>query len=252
MRFYHRYGVHLSYLKGHWMTTKVDAATHHEFEYDERYFQSYGKRKTSIDDIYTRYLNWAGLIDGEGKTALDIGAAFGYVVDLLQRFGYSAYGVDISPFACSKSEDVICGSAETPPFKENFFDLVTCFETIEHLPQADMALARFNGLLRKHGTLIFTTPTPFGEKVHRRFLPHYPYYSDDKGSKPTDADYHAHHPSLRECRIWINALSSAGFVNIKCRQFILTPIILRKYRVLPSLSMSATHMLIRAEKHESD
>ena len=134
------------------------------FEYDARYFQSYAKRKAGINAIYTRFLRWGGALEGQGKTALDIGAAFGYAVELLEHHGYKALGVDASRYACSRSRYVICGDAEAPPFKDESFDLITCFETVEHLMYPEVAIARFHDLLKAHGTLLVTTPTPLGEK----------------------------------------------------------------------------------------
>jgi 2-polyprenyl-3-methyl-5-hydroxy-6-metoxy-1,4-benzoquinol methylase len=171
-----------------------------QFEYDYRYFGSYAKKRASIDALYIRFMSWAGVLDGRGKNALDIGAAFGYTVELLESLGYRALGLDISRYASSRSEAVICGDAEAPPLKQESFDLITCFETIEHLPHPDRAIACFYGLLKDHGTLLVTTPTPLGEKVHRRFLKHYPYYSTDDDLRPTDAVRDAHHPSIRACQ----------------------------------------------------
>jgi protein-L-isoaspartate O-methyltransferase len=61
-----------------------------QFEYDSRYFESYAKKKASIDALYACFMKWAGVLDGRGKSALDIGAAFGYTVELLERLGYEA------------------------------------------------------------------------------------------------------------------------------------------------------------------
>ena len=219
-----------------------------QFEYDARYFQSYAKKKASIDTLYTRFLEWAGVLDGRGKTALDIGAAFGYTVELLEGLGYRALGLDVSQYASSRSRAVMCGDAEAPPFREESFDLITCFETIEHLTHPDRAIAGFHGLLKDHGTLLVTTPTPLGEKVHRRFLRHYPYYSTDTDLKPTDAVRDAHHPSIRACQNWVSAILFAGFTRVKWHQFVLTPAFLGKYRVVSSPGTLATHMIIGANK----
>jgi SAM-dependent methyltransferase len=219
-----------------------------QFEYENRYFQSYAKKKASIDTLYTRFLKWAGVVDGRGKTALDIGAAFGYAVELLEGLGYRALGLDLSQYASSKSRAVMRGDAEAPPFREKSFDLITCFETIEHLTDPDHAIARFHGLLRDHGMLLVTTPTPLGERLHRRFLRHYPYYSTDTDLKPTDAIRDAHHPSIRACQNWVSAIRSAGFTRVRWHQFVLTPVFLGKYRVLSSPAILATHMIIVGNK----
>lgn len=224
-----------------------------KFEYDARYFQSYAKRKASIDTLCTSFLKWAGVLDGREKTAVDIGAAFGYTVELLERLGYRALGLEVSRYACSKSRALICGDAQAPPLREESFDLITCFETIEHLAHPDRAIACFRGLLKDRGVLLVTTTTPLGEKVYRRFLRRFPYYSSDSDLIRTDAVYDAHHPSIRACKNWVSAILSAGFKSVKWHQFVLTPAFLGKYSlgkygVVSSPGMLATHMAISAEK----
>ena len=176
-----------------------------ESEYDARYFQSYAKRKVSIDTLYFSFLKWAGVLDGRGKTALDIGAAFGYTVELLEGLGYRALGLDVSQYACSRSRAVICGDAEALPFTEESFDLVTCFDTIEHLAHPDRAIACFHGLLKDHGILLVKTPTPLGERIYRRFFSpgyhrHYPCYSTDSRPETHGCSSDAHHPSKKAAR----------------------------------------------------
>ena len=83
------------------------------------------------------------LLNGQGKTALDVGCAYGYAVDVLETLGYDAYGVDISKYSIKKGKKffsadfLVCDVQKGLPFKENVFDLVTCFGVIEHLTRSE-------------------------------------------------------------------------------------------------------------------
>lgn len=81
----------------------------------------------------------SNLLSGKGKTALDVGCAYGYAVDVLESYGYDAIGVDISKYSVKQAKKtcstnfVVCDVQKTFPFKNKVFDLVTCFEVLEHL-----------------------------------------------------------------------------------------------------------------------
>ena len=71
---------------------------------------------------------------------LDIGCGTGYALNWLRgRYAVErAYGVDLSPHAAAlwrwrDLDTVAVASADQLPFNDNAVDLVTCFETLEHL-----------------------------------------------------------------------------------------------------------------------
>ena len=72
----------------------------------------------------------------EGKL-LDIG--FGYGAFLLYaKKDFQVYGVDYSSYTVAKMQQQIKtvkqGSAENIPFGDNFFDVVTLLDVLEHVP----------------------------------------------------------------------------------------------------------------------
>jgi len=215
-------------------------------QYGAEYFRGYTEKREAIQDLYFKYLKWADLLNGRGKTALDVGAAFGYVVELLSKLGYDAVGIDISPYACSKSTHVILGDVHSLPFKSNSFDLITCLEVIEHLANPIIALSRFHDLLKHEGILLTITPTLLGEKATRKFFRNYPHYSGD--FKSTEQLRDAYHPSIKHWNDWIKILFASSFKEIRWRHFNLTPILLGKYRVMTSPTMFAIRIAIKATK----
>jgi len=116
----------------------------------------------------------SNLLNGQGKTALDVGCAYGYAVDVLEKLGYDAYGVDVSKYSLKKGKKffsadfLVCDVQECLPFKENVFDLVTCFGVIEHLRHPLWAIK--NMLTSCKSTIICTTPNRIVEKPVKKII----------------------------------------------------------------------------------
>ena len=52
------------------------------------------------------------------------------------------------------------------PFGSDTFDVILCFETLEHVPWPTEFIAELGRLLRANGTLVLTTPNVLWEPVH--------------------------------------------------------------------------------------
>lgn len=73
------------------------------------------------------------------STALDVGCAKGFLVKALDELSVDAYGIDPSIYAVTKADDVIADKiqmevAQSIPYPDNTFDVVTCFDVLEHVP----------------------------------------------------------------------------------------------------------------------
>ena len=78
------------------------------------------------------------------KTVLDVGCAWGYLVEALHERGVEAYGIDISDYAISMTKSELRkyfnAQSATENLPESFpkkFDLVTNIEVIEHIPEEE-------------------------------------------------------------------------------------------------------------------
>jgi SAM-dependent methyltransferase len=104
-------------------------------------------------------------LSAEGKTQphiLDIGCGTGANLELLSRLG-QAEGVDVSPEAlefCRARglEAVKQGAAESLPYADESFDIVTALDVIEHLDDDIAGLQEMRRVLRPHGRVLLFVP----------------------------------------------------------------------------------------------
>lgn len=100
------------------------------------------------------------------KKVLDIACGEGYGCQILSEAAASVYGCDISKDIIAHAKNkypkikFCTGSVEEKLFTENSFDVITCFETIEHVSEKVQAsaLANFVNYLKPNGVLIISTP----------------------------------------------------------------------------------------------
>jgi len=143
-------------------------------KYDQEYFESpsyqYSQRKKEVAANFLRdfsYVstNYVDIRDGKGKISLDVGCAYGYILRVLQKFGYKTFGTDVSMHAlkiagkiAGKDSVLILHDAKKPfPFKMNF-DLLTCFEVLEHLKEPELAIKNCFEALKPKGVFLASTP----------------------------------------------------------------------------------------------
>ena len=103
----------------------------------------------------------------KGKKVLDIACGTGYGSKILYDAGaIKVVGVDISneaiEFACTKYRiknlEFKVGDIHNLDFSENYFDVITCFETIEHIGNQERALIELKRVLKPKGLLIISSP----------------------------------------------------------------------------------------------
>jgi SAM-dependent methyltransferase len=102
------------------------------------------------------------------RRVLDCACGEGYGSDLLSRHSLECVGVDISAdaidaavsrYGSTPSLKFIRSSITSLPFDDGSFDLVVCFETIEHLDSTaqQFVALQFRRVLRKGGLLLLST-----------------------------------------------------------------------------------------------
>jgi len=131
------------------------------FDLEERLWWYEGMR------AITASLLGPALTEKRNQRMLDIGCGTGYsCVWVRERFKLeTAYGVDVSPHAAEfwharGLDTVALATADKLPFKENEFDLVTCFDVIYQLndERASIAVSEIHRVLRPGGLLFIREP----------------------------------------------------------------------------------------------
>jgi SAM-dependent methyltransferase len=120
-----------------------------------------------IDAEHRARYHWAAQV-AAGKRVLDAGCGLGYGIEILSSAGAAeVIGLDLNAEAVEEARRRINGAGSIRQgdiqgldFDDDSFDLVVCFETIEHVKEAPAALAEFHRVLRHGGVLLLSSPNP--------------------------------------------------------------------------------------------
>ncbi|MEK6272405.1 MAG: class I SAM-dependent methyltransferase [Actinomycetota bacterium] len=141
---------------------------------------------------------WLAADLASGLDVLDAGCGVGYGAEMIARAGASrVVGIDLSPEAIATASERVgevadfqVGDVQDLPFDDGSFDLVVCFEVLEHLEDPEPTITALKAVLREGGLLIVSSP--------------------NRGVYPPGNPYHLHEFTLEELR---DALT-ARFANV--------------------------------------
>jgi len=113
-----------------------------------------------------RYQEAEKLLNGKGLKILDIACGNGFGSNFLAESGHDVIGADLSEEAvkaCTtryqnqRLQFKVCDGTNLP-FKNEFFDAIVSFETIEHTAAFNEMLNEFKRVLKKDGLIFISTP----------------------------------------------------------------------------------------------
>jgi len=175
-------------------------------EYDKKYFE-----KTAEDvglllkkrrPVWSRWTRIIRKYEASGKL-LDVGCGPGFFLAYAEKH-YDVHGIDISEYALKEARQrarkakLSVGDATDLDCKNDYFDIVTCFDLLEHLPNPGLALQEFRRILRDGGILIIRVPN-----------------MESIGAKWKKEEWFGHrdktHVSLLSNEEWINLLKDTNF-----------------------------------------
>lgn len=115
-------------------------------------------KKEIVLDVISRYLRKSSDIK-----VLDIGCGSGLMLNALEEVGQT-FGMDMSDDAINFSKEIFNGKVERGflpdqiPYEENFFDLITALDVIEHVDQDVDSLKAIRAHLVVDGKAVITVP----------------------------------------------------------------------------------------------
>lgn len=135
---------------------------------------AYGGQATLSPATATSYQNLLNEFEAYRKEGriLDVGCGRGWFLQEAQKRGWEVYGTEYSSVAIElcrkKGIHMKEGVLEKSMFEEGYFDVVTCFEVIEHINNPHEDLPVMAHFLRKGGLFYCTTPN--FNSILRRYL----------------------------------------------------------------------------------
>ena len=90
-------------------------------------------KKSTFADMLKKILPYK-----KSGNILDIGTASGFLLEEAKKLGFEPYGVELSEYSSSIAkkkfgdERIFNGTLENAPFEENFFDIITMCDFLEH------------------------------------------------------------------------------------------------------------------------
>ena len=94
------------------------------------------------------------------RKLLEIGCGNGFFLEEAARQGYEIYGVEPGKASVAKAKlgikkNIINDIFKSGQFKKNFFDVICCFQTFDHIPNPNEILVECYKILKKGGLMLF-------------------------------------------------------------------------------------------------
>lgn len=145
------------YATPRWTTEEILAA--YTAVEDETYVEEREGRELTFQKHLAEMEKYTG--PGNGRALLDVGAYIGVFVEVAQRAGWDACGVEPSAWAAAEAQKqglpVIHGTQDAPELAGRQFDVITMWDVIEHVPDPSAEMARAYALLKPGGWLALHT-----------------------------------------------------------------------------------------------
>jgi len=98
-----------------------------------------------------------------GGQLLDIGCGKGFFLEHAER-AYETYGVDVSEYGIKQARNrlhktkLYIGDARQLDFEPRYFDIITCFDVLEHLDDPEACIKECNRVLTQNGLIVACVP----------------------------------------------------------------------------------------------
>jgi len=166
------------------MRKRIDAKNFNELK--KWYNKAYTKGDLKSDAKFNNgMLNHLQIPKNKKLRLLDIACGNGYLLKEAEK-RVKCYGIDISDVAIKRAKqnapksNLRIGKAEALPYRDNYFDYVTCIGSLEHFIYMGKALSEMQRLLKRTGLvnilvpnsdyLVFKFKKPEQQQINERLL----------------------------------------------------------------------------------
>lgn len=150
-------------------TANIDIRELNKFDaLAQEWWDPHGKLKTlhHINPVRLRYIDNAAAI--AGKSVLDLGCGGGLLAEAMTEKGARVTGLDASHTSIEvarwhqqqtgkKIEYIVNTAEQFAQDKQTAFDVITCMELVEHVPDVESLLSACRKMLKPGGHLILST-----------------------------------------------------------------------------------------------
>ena len=128
-----------------------------------------------VEELIDEYIKKDSLV-------LDVGCGRGVNTSKLRRKTKRIIGLDLKNYVKKKylsDFKLVLGDGRKIPFKDKYFDFVTCWDVIEHIEEDELFLKEIYRVLKPGGRLLMSTPNK--KRLSNRLIGlfkkiEYPYY----------------------------------------------------------------------------
>jgi len=132
--------------------------------YDNNYSQLYAEK---AEKKFRRIRRWVKRVKRKYVSSgrwLDVGCSVGFVVKVAEEFGFDGFGVDIQSWGVKFGHDKLgltklsCGMLEDQNYPNNYFNVISLYDVIEHVPDLNKLVAELKRILSSEGVIDIITP----------------------------------------------------------------------------------------------
>ena len=135
-----------------------------EETYDSDYSERYIKK---ADKKLKRCKKWVARVKNRFVQTgrwLDVGCSAGFVVAAAEQAGFEAYGVELETAAVNYANGklglskVSAGTLVEQQYPDEYFDVISMYDVIEHVPDLNSIVAELRRLIKPSGVIEIRTP----------------------------------------------------------------------------------------------
>ncbi|MCG3164353.1 MAG: Ubiquinone biosynthesis O-methyltransferase [Bacteroidia bacterium] len=132
---------------------------HNQFADNQELIEDYERRGKAKLEIVKKHI--------KSGNVLDVGCSAGFFLKAAKDEGFNTFGVELSPDTAKIAREryglnVVTSTLENAGFENDFFDLVTFFDVLEHVPDPTAILKEANRITKKNGLVIVGLPNVDG------------------------------------------------------------------------------------------